>query len=49
MRIREKPVVFGTRRVMVDMLMLAAQAVVVGAAAALLAGMLVAGVVALMS
>jgi hypothetical protein len=49
MKIREKPQVFGTRRVTTDMLMLALQAMVVGAAAAMLSGMLVAAAVALLS
>ena len=48
MKIRTKPAVFTADRVTRDMLMLALQALVVGAAAAMLSGLVVAVVVALL-
>jgi hypothetical protein len=48
MKIRVKPAVFTGDRVTRDMLMLALQALVVGAAAAMLSGLVVAAVVALL-
>jgi hypothetical protein len=47
MKIKVKPAVFAGDKVTGDMLMLALQALIVGAAAALLSGLLVAVVVAL--
>ena len=49
MKIREKPAVFETQKVTSDMLMLALQALIVGAAAATLAGIVIAAAVSLMS
>lgn len=47
MKFKTKPPVFTADRITSDMLMLTLQAVVVGAAAAMLAGLIVAGMVAL--
>lgn len=49
MKIRAKPAVFEAQKVASDMLMLAVQALIVGAAAAMLAGILIAAAVSLMS
>ncbi len=49
MRIKEKPAVFAAEKITGDMLMLALQAVIVGAAAAMLSGLVVAGLVALLA
>ena len=49
MKIRAKPAVFAAQKVTSDMLMLALQALIVGAAAALLSGILIATVVSLMA
>jgi len=49
MKIRVKPAVFAAQKVTGDMLMLALQALIVGAAAAMLSGMLVVAAVSLMS
>jgi len=49
MKVRARAAPFGVRRITFDMLSLMAQAVVVGAAAAVLSGALVVAVVALMS
>ncbi len=48
MKIRTKPAVFTADRITRDMLMLALQALAVGAAAAMLSGLVVAAVVALL-
>jgi hypothetical protein len=48
MKIRAKPAVFAAERVTRDMLMLAVQALIVGAAAAMLSGLVVAAFVALL-
>ena len=49
MKIRTKPAVFAAQKVAADMLMLLLQALIVGAAAAMLSGLVVAGLVALLS
>lgn len=49
MKVRARPEPFGVRRITFDMLSLMVQAVVVGAAAAVLSGALVVAVVAWMS
>ena len=49
MKIRTKPAVFAAEKVTADMLMLVLQALIVGAAAATLSGMVVAALVALVS
>ncbi len=49
MKIRTKPAVFAAQKVTRDMLMLAVQALIVGAAAAMLSGILIAAAVSLMS
>lgn len=49
MKIKQKPAVFAAEKITGDMLMLALQALIVGAAAAMLSGLVVAGFVALMS
>ena len=49
MKIREKRAVFEAQKITSDMLMLALQALIVGAAAAMLSGILIAAVVSLMS
>jgi hypothetical protein len=49
MKIRTKPAVFAAQKVTSDMLMLAVQAMIVGVAAAMLSGMLVAAAVSLMA
>ena len=49
MKIRVKPAVFAAEKVTADMLMLVVQALIVGAAAAMLSGMVVAALVALLS
>ena len=49
MKIRTKPAVFAAEKVTADMLMLLLQALIVGAAAAMLSGLVVAGLVALLS
>lgn len=49
MKLKSKPAVFAADKVTTDMLMLALQALVVGAAAALLSALLVAAFVALVS
>jgi hypothetical protein len=49
MKIRAKPAVFAAEKVTGDMLMLVLQALIVGAAAAMLSGMVVAALVALVS
>ena len=49
MKIRTKPAVFEAQKITSDMLMLAVQALIVGAAAATLAGLLIAVVVSLMA
>jgi hypothetical protein len=49
MKIRTKPEVFEAQKVTGDMLMLAVQALIVGAAAATLAGLLIAAAVSLMA
>lgn len=49
MKIRAKPAVFEADKVTADMLMLALQALIVGTAAATLAGLLIAAAVSLMS
>ena len=49
MKIKEKPAVFAAEKVTGDMLMLALQALIVGTAAAMLSGLLVAILVALLS
>lgn len=49
MKIRVRPAPFGVRKITFDMLALMGQALAVGAAAAVLSGALVAGVVALLS
>ena len=49
MKIRAKPAVFEAQKITSDMLMLAVQALIVGAAAATLAGLLIAVVVSLMA
>ncbi len=49
MNIRTKPVVFAAQKITNDMLMLAVQALIVGAAAATLLGLLIAAAVSLMS
>ena len=49
MKIRVKPAVFAAEKVTADMLMLVLQALIVGAAAAMLSGMVVAALVALLS
>ena len=49
MKIRAKPAVFAAQKVSRDMLMLAVQALIVGAAAAMLSGVLIAAAVSLMS
>jgi hypothetical protein len=48
MKIRTKPAVFAAEKVTRDMLMLALQALIVGAAAAMLSGLVVAAFVALL-
>lgn len=48
MKLKRKPAVFTADRVTADMLMLALQAVIVGTAAAMLSGLIVAVVVALL-
>jgi hypothetical protein len=48
MKIRAKPAVFAAEKVTRDMLMLAMQALIVGAAAAMLSGLVVAAFVALL-
>lgn len=49
MKIKSRPAVFTSDRVTADMLMLALQALIVGAAAALLSGLAVAAFIALLS
>jgi hypothetical protein len=49
MKIREKPAVFEAQKVTSDMLMLAVQALIVGTAAAMLSGILIAAAVILMT
>jgi hypothetical protein len=49
MKMRVKPAVFEAQKVTSDMLMLALQALIVGAAAAMLSGLLIAAAVSLMS
>lgn len=49
MKMRSKPAVFEADKVTTDMLMLALQALIVGAATATLAGLLIAAVVSLLS
>lgn len=49
MKLKSKPAVFAAEKVTTDMLMLALQALVVGAAAALLSALLVAAFVALVA
>ena len=49
MKIRAKPAVFAAEKVTADMLTLVVQALIVGAAAAMLSGMVVAALVALVS
>ncbi len=49
MKIRTKPAVFEAQKVTSDMLILAVQAPIVGAAAAMLSGILIAAAVSLMS
>ncbi len=49
MKIKSKPAVFAAEKLTTDMLMLALQALIVGAAAAMLAGLAVAVLVALLS
>lgn len=49
MKIKTKPAVFAAEKVTGDMLMLVVQALIVGAAAAMLSGMVVAALVALLS
>jgi hypothetical protein len=49
MKIKAKPAVFAADKVTADMLMLVLQALIVGAAAALLSAAVVAGIVALLS
>ncbi len=49
MKIRTKPAVFEAQQVTSDMLILAVQALIVGAAAALLSGILIAAAVSLMA
>ena len=49
MKIKTKPAVFAAEKVTSDMLMLVLQALIVGAAAAMLSGMVVAALVALLS
>jgi hypothetical protein len=49
MKIREKPVVFAAKKVTSDMVVLAVQALIVGVAAAMLSGLLIAAAVSLMS
>ncbi len=49
MKIRAKPAVFEAQKVTSDMLMLTLQALIVGVAAATMAGLLIAAVVSLMS
>ena len=49
MKIKTKPAVFAAEKVTGDMLMLVLQALIVGAAAAMLSGMVAAALVALLS
>ncbi len=49
MKIRAKPAVFEAQKITSDMLMLTVQALIVGAAAATLAGLLIAAFVTLMA
>ncbi len=49
MKIRTKPAVFAAQKITRDMLLLTAQALIVGAAAALLSGVLIAAAVSLMA
>lgn len=49
MKLKTKPAVFGADKVTADMLLLALQAVIVGAAAALLSALVVAAFVALVA
>jgi hypothetical protein len=49
MKIKTKPAVFAAERIAGDMLMLTLQAVAVGAAAAMAAGLIVAGMIALLA
>lgn len=49
MKVKVKPAVFAAEKVTSDMLMLALQALIVGVAAAMLSGLLVAALVALLS
>ena len=49
MKIRTKPAVFAAEKITGDMLMLVVQALIVGAAAAMLSAMVVAAMVALLS
>lgn len=49
MKVKVKPAVFAAEKITGDMLMLALQALIVGAAAAMLSGMVVVALVAFMS